>query len=252
MNQKLIKTIQEIANNAWPASYNYLMEGWIVRLDKRVTYRANSVLPLNWWGDDLLSSVEKVEKIYNQNQSPSIFMLHDKHEPKGLESLLIDLSYKRVMPTNVMGIEVSKIPNLEDSVDFTHKYSEKRLPIWYPELERLSPWRTPKKLSIMGEIMDRVTVPTKRFFYTEYNKKIIGVMLAIIDGSFMGTLNLAVDENYKRKGVATGLIKTADIWASSEGVKSIYLQVESENTPAVDLYKKLGFKEWYSYRYYEK
>jgi ribosomal protein S18 acetylase RimI-like enzyme len=228
------------------------MDGWIVRFNKGVTYRANSVLPLNWWGEDLLSSVRAVEEKYQKSQLSSIFMLHDNHEPTGLESLLIDRSYEKIMPTYVMGIEASKIPDIEDIVDFNHKYTENRLPIWYPALEKLSPWRTPEKLVVIGEIMDRVAIPQKKFFFTEHNQEIVGVMLAIIDGKFMGMLNLAVDENYKRKGVASNLIRRAVKWALSKNVNSIYLQVEKKNTPAVELYKKLGFKEWYSYRYYEK
>ncbi|MHA1945755.1 MAG: GNAT family N-acetyltransferase [Candidatus Hodarchaeales archaeon] len=252
MNQNFIKAVQEIANNAWPASYSYLMDGWIVRFNKGVTYRANSVLPLNWWGEDLFSSVKTVEEKYHQSQLPSIFMLHDNHEPKGLESLLIDRFYEKIMPTFVMGIEATKIPTIEENADFNYKYTETRLPIWYPALEKLSPWRTLEKLVVIGEIIDRVAIPQKRFFFTEHNQKIVGVMLAIIDGKFMGFLNLAVDENYKRKGVATNLVKKAVNWAVSKKVNSIYLQVEKKNIPAVELYKKLGFKEWYSYRYYEK
>jgi ribosomal protein S18 acetylase RimI-like enzyme len=228
------------------------MDGWIVRFNKGVTYRANSVLPLNWWGEDLLTSVKAVEENYQKAQLSSIFMLHDNHEPKGLKSLLIDRSYEKVMPTFVMGIEAAKIPSIEDIDDFNHKYTETRLPIWYPALEKLSPWRTPEKLVVIGEIMDRIVIPQKKFFFVEDNQKIVGVMLAIIDGKFMGMLNLAVDENYKRKGVATNLIKKAVNWAISKDVNSIYLQVEKKNNPAVELYKKLGFKEWYSYRYYEK
>ncbi len=228
------------------------MDGWIVRFNKGVTYRANSVLPLNWWGKDLLNSVKTVEKKYFQFKLSSIFMLHDHYEPKGLESLLVDRSYEKVMPTFVMGTEVAKIPNIEDNIDFNHKYTDNRLPIWYPALEKLSLWRTPEKMVVIGEIMDRIDIPQKRFFYTEHDRKIIGTMLAIIDENFMGILNLAVDQKHKRKGVATSLIKNAVNWAVSLGVRFIYLQVEKKNTPAVELYKKLGFKEWYSYLYYEK
>ena len=255
MNQIFIKTVQEIANNAWPAAFSYLMDGWILRFNKGVTYRANSVLPLNWWGggvDDLHSSVLRVEKSYNQSHLPSIFMLHDSYEPRGLQSLLIDRSYERIMPTFVMGIETANLLHTERKSTFKFKYTEKRLPIWFSALEKLSPWRTKEKMIVMGEIMDRVVIPQKRFFYVEHKQKIIGVMLAIIDNEFMGILNLAIDQKFKRNGVATQLVQEAANWAISQNVKSIYLQVEKTNTLAIKFYRKLDFQEWYSYRYYEK
>ena len=228
------------------------MDGWIVRFNKGVTYRANSVLPLNWFGDDLQSSVNRVEVNYQRSHLSSIFMLHDNYEPEGLESLLIDRSYDKVMPTYVMGSAVSKIVFPEYNSNFINRITDERLPTWYSALEELSPWRTTEKLKVMGEIMDRVATPKKRYIFSEYNGKIVGVMLAIVDRNFMGILNLAVDQKYKRKGVATSLIKESVNWAISKDVYFIYLQVEKKNTPAVNLYKKLGFKEWYSYRYYEK
>jgi ribosomal protein S18 acetylase RimI-like enzyme len=252
LNQDFIKTVQEIANNAWPAFYSYLMDGWIVRFNKGVTYRANSVLPLNWWGENLQSSVEKVEKSYYQSHLPPIFQLHDGYEPKGLESLLIDRSYKKIMPTSVMGTDISKLLAINKISSYKFNYAEERLPIWYPALEELSPWRTKEKMVVMGEIMDRVVIPRKRFFYAEYEQKIVSAMLAIIDGNFMGILNLTVNQNHKRNGIATQLVHKAANWALPQNIKFIYLQVEKTNTPAISLYQKLGFQDWYSYRYYEK
>jgi len=252
LNEIFIKTVQEIANNAWPASYSYLMDGWILRFNKGVTYRANSVLPLNWWGEDLESSVARVEKNYKQSYLPSIFMLHDNCEPKELESLLIARSYEKIMPTFVMGTEATKLLHSESKTSFKFNHFTNRLPIWFPALEKLSPWRTHEKMVVIGEIMDRVVIPQKRFFYAEHKRKIIGAMLAIIDNEFMGILNLAIDQKYRRNGVATQLIQQATRWATSQNIEFIYLQVEKTDIPAIQLYQKLGFQQWFSYRYYER
>jgi ribosomal protein S18 acetylase RimI-like enzyme len=244
--------VQEIANNAWPASYSYLMDGWIVRFNKGVTYRANSVLPLNWWGEDLEVSVQKVERYYLQSNLSSKFMLHDNYEPSGLETLLIDRSYEIIMPTSVMGTDTTELLHFGSISTFNTQHTNDRLPIWYPALEKLSPWRTPEKMNVIAEIMDRILIPKKRFFYIEDNHEIIGALLAVIDGNFIGLLNLTVEEKSKRKGVATSLVTSAAKWASSQKVDHIYLQVEKTNTSAINFYQKLGFQSWYTYRYYEK
>ena len=252
LNKNFIKRVQEITNNAWPASCNYFMDGWIIRFNKGVTYRANSVLPLNWWGENLEESVQKVEKYYTQTNLTSKFMLHDNYEPNGLEALLLDRFYKIIMPTSVMGTKTRNLPNLGAYSSFNIQYTNDRLPIWYPALIKLSPWRSSEKMIVIAEIIDRIIIPKKRFFYITDNGEIIGAMLAVVDGNFMGLLNLAVEEHSKRKGVATTLIKSAGEWALSQNVKYVYLQVENTNTPAINLYQKLGFQTWYTYRYYEK
>ena len=77
-------------------------------------------------------------------------------------------------------------------------------------------------------------------------------MYTIIDDEFMGILNLAIDQKYKRNGVGTQLVYEAANWAMSQKIKYIYLQVEKTNTPAIKLYQKIGFQEWYTYLYYER
>jgi len=109
LNHRQIRTVQERANNIWPAESSYLINGWIVRINKGVTWRANSVLPLNYWGEKLLEDINKVEKIYGQYKLSSKFMLHDQHAPSELKITLVDLSYQPVMPTHVMGNRISEL-----------------------------------------------------------------------------------------------------------------------------------------------
>jgi len=54
--------------------------------------------------------------------------------------------------------------------------------------------------------------------------------------------NIAVKEKYKQKGVATSLINTLIDKLKEKGIVSLTLEVRPSNTPAISLYKKLGFK----------
>ncbi len=58
--------------------------------------------------------------------------------------------------------------------------------------------------------------------------------------------NLAVGKNYRRRGLAEDLVKAAEEMALKEwGYGECYLYVEKKNTPALKLYKKLGYKvQW--------
>lgn len=55
--------------------------------------------------------------------------------------------------------------------------------------------------------------------------------------------DLAVDESFRRRGVATGLIDSLRRVAVERGAWVIYVQADQEDAPAVALYSKLGTRE---------
>ncbi len=55
--------------------------------------------------------------------------------------------------------------------------------------------------------------------------------------------DLAVDKDYRRQGVATGLIEKVREIAAERGAWVVYVQADPEDTPAVALYSKLGIRE---------
>ena len=179
-------------------------------------------------------------------------MLHDQHEPVDLKIVLLRRSYKQVTPTFVLGAAINDIPDIKSINNFEYRDTDKRQPFWFKALSKLSVWRTPDQLSIIGEIMDRVKIPRKKFFFAVNEDEIIGTLLAIHDKDYLGLMNLTVSEKYQRLGIGTQLCSNAIKWGQQNGAKFVYLQVEKTNKPAIELYNKFQFKKWYSYTYYEK
>ena len=54
--------------------------------------------------------------------------------------------------------------------------------------------------------------------------------------------NIAVLPNYRRKGIATKLIDEILRLSVDKGCKYCELEVNTENTPAIELYKQFGFE----------
>ncbi len=54
-------------------------------------------------------------------------------------------------------------------------------------------------------------------------------------------LNLAIDESYRRLGLAKQLIRKASSLAMQHGIKKVVLEVRKSNSPAIHLYQGLGF-----------
>jgi ribosomal protein S18 acetylase RimI-like enzyme len=244
--------VQEIANNAWPAELTYLLNGWLIRITHGVTYRANSVLTVAYRGKNLESDITKVEQVYHSVRLSSKFMLHDQYEPKELKTTLIQRLYHEVMPTYVLGTKINDVPGIKSVNQYKFQNTNDRKPLWFSALTRLSFWRTSEQMTVIGEIMDRIKVPRKKFFYALDGDEIIGALLAIHDTDYIGMMNLAVSKKYQRLGIGTQLCTNAIKWGQKNGAKYIYLQVEKTNKPAIELYNKFHMKKWYSYSYFEK
>ena len=55
--------------------------------------------------------------------------------------------------------------------------------------------------------------------------------------------DLAVAEQHRRRGVATGLIAQVRTIASQRGAHVVFIQADLEDDPAIQLYTKLGVRE---------
>ena len=75
-----------------------------------------------------------------------------------------------------------------------------------------------------------------------YNKEIVGF---VVVEKWMGCIvSLYVKEEYRKKGIATQLIKCCEDTARRQGRRFISLDILSGNDKALALYKKLGFYDY--------
>lgn len=79
------------------------------------------------------------------------------------------------------------------------------------------------------------------FLVAEKNGKIIGFIVAVkTSKDSLRILMLAVDENYRKRGVGSRLLKK--IILNFSDVRRIYLETRTDNIEAIEFYKKNGFK----------
>ena len=68
------------------------------------------------------------------------------------------------------------------------------------------------------------------------------IFLRLIDDE-LHILKMAVTPKWRRLGIATWLLNQCVIMGAQRNAESIYLEVRPSNTPAIELYQKLGFTE---------
>jgi ribosomal protein S18 acetylase RimI-like enzyme len=72
------------------------------------------------------------------------------------------------------------------------------------------------------------------------------------DGTLAGIFDVAVHPDFRRRGLARRILAASTAWAKEQGANVAWLQVSADNVPAVALYRGLGLREMYQYRYYSR
>ena len=81
------------------------------------------------------------------------------------------------------------------------------------------------------------------FLVAEDEGYVIGYVMFWIKYEFQGhIISIAVDKNYRRRGAGTQLLVKAISILSLLNIDTIYLEVNENNTEAVEFYKNFNFK----------
>lgn len=99
------------------------------------------------------------------------------------------------------------------------------------------PW--PAK-SFRFEITDN---PASRAWVAESDGKIISMIVAWMFVDEVHIATIATHPDFRRQGIASGLLIHTLQSVMSEGAKSSFLEVRAGNTAAQEMYRKLGFEE---------
>ncbi len=76
-----------------------------------------------------------------------------------------------------------------------------------------------------------------------------GVGFAAVHDGFAAIYSVAVAETHRRQGRAADIMRAAESWASNGDAHIAFLQVRSDNGPALLMYQRLGYVERYRYHY---
>jgi ribosomal-protein-alanine N-acetyltransferase len=102
----------------------------------------------------------------------------------------------------------------------------------------------------------------KSFFESDLSLPRTVGLVAELDGSIAGyglaacadiefhITNIGVEPSFQRRGIASRLMNELERIALERGCTHAYLEVRTDNYPAVELYLKLGYKTLYTRRQY--
>lgn len=253
-NLSLIRHIETLARDAWPAEEAAGLHGWIIRFNQGVTRRANSVWPneLSQTGNvpDMLDQVERFYRAYDQ---PPRYQICPAAQPVELDALLSRRGYAAVAPTHVQIAELATLlartravagaPSARVTV---HSALDDRWFATYQQAEEFDDHAAAMRRAILQRI-----APATGYALLVRNHTPVALGLGVAEDGMLGIFSMATVPAYRRQGAATAVLHALGEWAAGQGATRAYLQVMHANRPAQALYARAGFETLYDYHYRE-
>jgi GNAT superfamily N-acetyltransferase len=248
---QLIRFLEELAANAWPAEVVQMVDGWRLRFNGNVSRRANSVWP-NEAGDgcSLAEKLALVEDFYTRQSCPPRYQICPAAQPANLDETLAARGYSSDARTAVQIASVETVlsraaANPAYVVIVTETFDETWFDL-YCRGEHVSPHTAEARRGILRRIGPRTGFALLRI---AGQPAAIGV--GVVERGWLGLFSLATHPEFRRQGAAANVIHALTQWGQIYHASQLYLQVMADNPPGLALYARLGFETLYHYHYRE-
>lgn len=241
----MIRLIEEVSLNAWPAAQTLLYDGWVLRFASGYTRRANSVQPLYPGRLDLDEKIRTCEEHYRRQHLPVIFKLTLESQPAGLDERLDALGYQFDALTSVQTLDLR---GWEAATQPTAELFEGEAPEWQAAFARLSGIPADKQAAHL-QILRAILPQTAYAVVRAAGGEIVACGLAVLEAGCIGLFDIVTDAASRRQGHGERLVRDLLAWGKQRGASTAYLQVMCNNPPALRLYEKIGYRELYRYWY---
>ena len=245
----MINELEALGLEAWPPRDRVDFDGWVLCESGGFTRRTNSVHPLEAGRLPLGDKINYCEAFYAERGARTVFKMTPASQPPVLDAVLAERGYRRADPTSVQTVE------LEDG------WFERDAQVQIRPAFRMSWLRdcaalrgfSARDTDALREILVRIGTHPEPcgFAWIEERSAALAVGLGVLRSAHLVLFQIATRSDVRRKGLGKRITESLLAWGAEHGARTAMLQVESANTPAVELYRKLGFEEQYQYWYRE-
>jgi ribosomal protein S18 acetylase RimI-like enzyme len=238
-------TIEHAARHAWPALEEERLPYGVLRFAHGYTKRANSLCLFNSGQPACNEVVNRCEHFFGDRKQPSIVRIPSFTNASKLDQHLQGCGYALTNPSTVMSRTLT-------SADVC---SVKPISL------SVTPWLD-AYYEISGEAL------SERNYHALLLRKIPGEKLlgclesatgepaacaiAILFNNVLGIFGVVTNPAFRRQNYASQLLSALLSWGRMRRASHAYLQVGEENSSAINLYSKAGFRSLYRYWYREK
>lgn len=241
------RRIEEASLNAWPATRQLVLDGWLVRFAQGFTKRANSVIPLypsrGDSADDTASKVRFCENLYARERLKTIFRITSLDDHATLDAYLAARGYRRQDPTEVL------IAVLDGPLPGAASKPLQQFPLqpWLDTYARLTGLPAEAQ-PLHGAILRAIPLPCCHAAVGSRDDP-LSCGLAVLEQDLVGLFDIVTRADARRAGHGEAIVTGLMEWGRAQGARIAYLQMAADNAPAAALYRKLGFQPIYRYWY---
>jgi GNAT superfamily N-acetyltransferase len=236
--------LEEISLNAWPALQTILYDGWVLRFAEGYTRRANSISPLYPSSLPLGAKLDTCARLYGERGLPVIFKLSQGASPPGLDAALADRGYREDARTAVQILNLERAarhpaPDVHVAASLTVE--------WLDAYARMSNLPDLNR-GILPRILTNI-VPAHTYASLATGGRVVATGLGVAQSGCVGLYDIVTDPACRGRGFGGQIVQSLLAWGKTQGAEVAYLQVMLDNLPALRLYARLGFTEFYRYWY---
>ncbi len=235
--------VEQAALRAFPALEEADLNGWLLRFANGQSRRANSVQPLLHSGE-VMSDITTAENWYAERGIPGTFRMTPMSQPAGLDSKLETAGYLRQDPTSVQTLN---LVDREFAVDQRIEITDSPTSTWFDIIMDSSRYLAGRRPTLEQTL--RMIEPPTAFALLWEEGRPVATGLAVADRNFVGLFSIAVLPEARRAGFGRTMSESLLGWGQARRASIAYLQVMHVNTPALDLYRGMGFEPIYDYWY---
>ncbi|MFD2767387.1 GNAT family N-acetyltransferase [Micromonospora eburnea] len=236
-----VVALELAADEAWPAPVRSRLGGWLLRAAEGWTGRANSALPVGDPDRPLPDALDAVERWYADHGQPALVNTPlPLAAPVGAE--LDARGWDTRPPVLVQTAPLAALPPARvdlPPVELADSPSDAWLAVAAARKGSL-----PDVARHVLTAVDRV-----RFAHVYADGRLLAAGRGTVTGGgrWLGLTSIEVLPEARRQGLAGRVIRALVDWGVAEGATQAFLQVEQRNTPAVNLYRGLGFTTHHTY-----
>ncbi|MFE9688333.1 GNAT family N-acetyltransferase [Micromonospora sp. NPDC005806] len=236
-----VVALELAADEAWPAPVRERLGDWLLRSADGWTGRANSALPVGDPDRPLPAALDAVQRWYAEHGQPALVNTPlPLAAPVGAE--LEARGWDARPPVLVQTVPLGALlPGRADlpPVELTTTPSDDWLTVAAGRKGGL-----PDAARHVLTAVERI-----RFAQVHLDGRLLAVGRGTVTGQgrWLGLTLIEVLPEARRQGLAGRVIRSLVDWGVAEGATHAFLQVEQRNTPAVALYRGLGFTTHHTY-----
>jgi ribosomal protein S18 acetylase RimI-like enzyme len=246
-SSEAVRGLQERAARALPAEQVEKLDGWWLRHAPGCAWWVGTVLPHGAANpSELVRRVGKAEESSARHGTTAVFQICPPACPEALDAILAGRGYRRRTLVSLQAASTAQVLEGSPQGAPAVRLHDRPTRPWFEA------WRAVHGLGgdDRGErdMLNRLERPSA-YAAAMIGDDIVAVGRAVADTGWAGVFGMATLPHGRRRGAGRCVLAALAEWGSAHDAERMYLQVECDNVPALDLYNRAGFSEICRYHY---